>query len=137
MSEHAPEEILIEGEPSQKRDYALGLTGAALLIAESGGIVLNHAKREDARASTLVATHVVVASPSQLVGRIGDFHSRRIDARKRGEWTGHQVVVTGPSRTADVEKVLVIPAHGPARLVVVMCDEAVEFSGLRGDGIGG
>jgi L-lactate dehydrogenase complex protein LldG len=56
--------------------------------------------------------------------------SERRRRRASRTWGDYQVIVTGPSRTADIEKVLVIPAHGPRRLIVVMCDERVSLKSL-------
>ncbi len=131
MRDLDPSALLIAGEPSDKRGYELGITRAALLIAETGGVVLDQPDRADGRASTLVETHVVVASASQLVGTLSEALQERTRMRSSHAWSGYQVIVTGPSRTADVEKVLVIPAHGPRRLVVVLCDEPVDLGALR------
>lgn len=131
MDVSPPEAVLIAGEPSEKRGYELGITYASALIAETGGIVLDLPDRALGRASTLVETHIVVALPSQLVPTLADAIEMRKRLRATEEWSGYQVIVTGPSRTADVEKVLVIPAHGPRRLVVVLCDEPVDLARLR------
>lgn len=131
IDETPPEQVLVEGEPSEKREYALGITSAVMLIADTGGVVLDLAKRSDGRASTLAETHVVVARPSQIVPSVAHALVARTVKRKSGAWGDYQVIVTGPSRTADVEKVLVIPAHGPRRLVVVLCEEPVDLGMLR------
>ena len=41
------------------------------------------------------------------------------DPAQRGEF----VIVTGPSRTADIEKILILGVHGPKRLVVILVDK--------------
>lgn len=126
-----PKTLLVQGEPSEKRDYQVGITSAALLLADSGGVVLDLRTREQGRTSTLVETHFVVAESSKLVGSLADLFEARSTMRASGAWGDYQVVVTGPSRTADIEKVLVIPAHGPQRLVVVLCDEPVDVAAAR------
>ncbi len=126
-----PDRVIVEGQPSEKREYALGITSGVLLIANSGGIVLDLPKRTDGRPSTLAETHIVVARPSLIVPSVAHALVARGIKRKSGSWGDYQVIVTGPSRTADVEKVLVIPAHGPRRLVVVLCDEPVDLGQLH------
>ena len=122
VASHKPGEVLIEGEASEKRGYKLGITSAALLIADTGGVVVDLPQRLCGRAHTLVDTHVVVGRRDQLVGTLAEAISVRIERRKSKSWGGYQVFVSGPSRTADIEKVLVIPAHGPRRLVVVITE---------------
>jgi L-lactate dehydrogenase complex protein LldF len=123
-------DVLVEGEEPERREYAFGITGAAALIADTGGVALDLRRRDLAIPSLLVDTHVVVAHPSRLVADLPEFFRLRAEKRMRGDWCDLQVLVTGPSRTADIEKTLVIPAHGPRRMVVVLCDEPVPAESL-------
>lgn len=131
VQDHPPDDVLVQGEPPTKRDYVLGITFAVMLIADTGGIVLDLPERRDGWPAMLARTHVVVARPSQIVPSIAHALVARKVKRKSRAWSDYQVFVTGPSRTADVEKVLVIPAHGPQRLVVVLCEEPVDLASLR------
>ncbi|MBI5532598.1 MAG: LUD domain-containing protein [Deltaproteobacteria bacterium] len=130
MEVHPPEAVLVEGERSTKKDYALGITSAALWIADTGGLLLDLKERAAGRASTLVDTHVVVAHKDAHVDTLAEAMRERVRRRAGRSWGDYQVIVTGPSRTADIEKVLVIPAHGPRRLIVVICDEVVSLKSL-------
>jgi L-lactate utilization protein LutB len=130
VDEHDRADVLVDGEHAEKRDYALGITAAALLIAETGGLVLDREDRTQNRVSMLVETQIAVARSTHVVPNLQQALAERAQRRAGGEWHDYQVIVTGPSRTADVEKVLVIPAHGPRRLLVVLCDESVDLGRL-------
>ena len=54
----------------------------------------------------------------QLVPGLPEALTRLADRHREGR--AYSVFITGPSRTADIEKELVIPAHGPRELVVVL-----------------
>jgi L-lactate dehydrogenase complex protein LldF len=125
-------DVIVDGEEPERREYAFGITGAAALIADTGGVALDLRRRELAIPSLLVDTHLVVAHPSRLVADLPAFFRLRAEKRMRGDWYDLQVLATGPSRTADIEKTLVIPAHGPRRMVVVLCDEPVSPEALLG-----
>jgi hypothetical protein len=49
--------------------------------------------------------------------------------RGRGQYD-LPVLATGPSRSADIEKTLVIPAHGPPLMIAVLCDRSVSPAAL-------
>jgi len=132
---HPPDRVAVQGRTTEKREYALGITRAELLIAETGGLVIDMASRAEGRPIMLAETHIVVARPSQLVPTVAHAMVTRSIKRKSRAWGDYQVVVTGPSRTADVEKVLVIPAHGPKRLVVVLCEELVDLGAVVPGGL--
>ena len=128
--EHPRDRLGGVGHTLEKREYSLGVSRAAALIADTGGIVFDMNVRSLAYPIMLSETHLVLAKPSQLVASIPDAIALRTIMRKTDKWGDYQIIVTGPSRTADVEKVLVIPAHGPRRLVVVLCEGDVDLAGM-------
>ncbi len=104
-------------ESGAPRDEAaradLGVTGCEALVAETGSVLLAHP--EGRAASLLPDTHVVVARPDQVVASLEDALARIRD-RDGSSFT----LVTGPSRTADIEKTLVMGMHGPRRLILLL-----------------
>jgi len=120
-----PDEVVRPGTLHPRREVRFGVTGAEALIAETGTVALSLAHRDEALASLLVDTHVVLAHPSLLLPDLATYHARRA-ARPTASRERLDVLLTGPSRTADIEKTLVIPAHGPRRMIVVLCDEPLD-----------
>jgi L-lactate dehydrogenase complex protein LldG len=72
-------------------------------------------------ASTLPDVHVAIVRRSTLLPDVESLLSR-VDPRR----ARYLACVTGPSRTADIERVLTIGVHGPRKLVIVMVDGAKE-----------
>lgn len=90
------------------------ITRARFGVAETGTIGLDPATLPDPLLAALPRTHVVVLPRAALHADLADaLAARDADAR---EW----LLVTGPSRTADIEKRLVLGAHGPRRLIVAL-----------------
>jgi L-lactate dehydrogenase complex protein LldG len=109
--------------PTRKgwEDFACGVTPTLGLSAESGSLLV--AADVSGRAmSVLPPVHVVVATMDQL---LPDLEAALAIVRRRygDKLPSTLSVVTGPSRTADIEKILVLGAHGPKRLVVLMLPE--------------
>lgn len=123
-------DVLWPGDRAARRDYRVGITPAVAMIAETGSAVLDLAGIEAAWASLAVDTHVVLAFAGDVVPDLVTFYAGH--APRIGAALGrYQVQVTGASRTADVEKIVVVPAHGPQRLVVVLGDVRVDLTALR------
>jgi L-lactate dehydrogenase complex protein LldG len=100
--------------------FEVGITPAERLVARTGSIFLRSDRSGGRQLSVLPPVHVVVATASQLVSSLGDALDQF--ANDAGACS-FATFVTGPSRTADIEKILVLGAHGPKRLVVVLVDE--------------
>ena len=94
--------------------YEMSVTVADYLIARTGSIFLNSISAGGRRLSILPPIHMVVAEKKQIVRSLEDVLTR-INSQ-----ASYSTIITGPSRTADIEKQLVLGAHGPKRLIVVL-----------------
>lgn len=94
-----------------------GITDCDCLIAQTGSIVVSTRSANGRAASVLPEIHVVRARRDQIVP---DLPAALALLRQRyhDHWPSSISVITGPSRTADIEKILVMGAHGPKRLLL-------------------
>ena len=96
-----------------------GITGCDALIAQTGSVLLT-AKSGGGRAlSVLPGHHVVIATASQLVPDLPAAFEL-LERRYAPNFPSFMTFITGPSRTGDIERVLVLGAHGPRKLTVIM-----------------
>ena len=101
--------------PRDLADLDLLVCESALGVAENGAMWLGEAQVEH-RAAPFIAQHVVIVlEKSRLVGTMHEAYAR-LDVRA----DGFGVFVAGPSKTADIEQSLVIGAHGPRSLLVLL-----------------
>lgn len=103
----------------------LGITGANLLIASTGTVVLVTNEGNGRLVSTLPPVHVVVAGVEKLVPDL-DTAADILNVLARNA-TGQQMTsyvsfITGPSRSADIELTLATGVHGPLEVHVVLLD---------------
>jgi L-lactate dehydrogenase complex protein LldG len=99
----------------------VGFTLCEALIARNGSILLSNANMAGRRLSIYPPVHIVLAYTSQLVIDLKD--GFKLIKNKYGENLPSMISnVTGPSRTADIEKTLVLGAHGPKELFVFLLD---------------
>jgi L-lactate dehydrogenase complex protein LldG len=105
-----------EGGPHENSQATITL--AEVLVAQTGSVIVSAAC--GGRGASIVApVHIVVASASQLVPTLDDAFAR-IHERGVAAQNSYVGMITGSSRTADIEKTLVMGAHGPRRLVVIL-----------------
>jgi L-lactate dehydrogenase complex protein LldG len=99
----------------------VGFTLCEALIARNGSILLSNAGMAGRRLSIYPPVHIVLAYTSQLVVDLKD--GFKLIKNKYGNNLPSMITnVTGPSRTADIEKTLVLGAHGPKELFVFLLD---------------
>jgi len=102
----------------------VGLTGCDAVIAATGTLALEGGPGHSRLASLLPAVHVVVARERQLVPRLEDYlEQKRAEGNTAYRRSSAITLITGPSRTADIEMQIVYGAHGPLELHVILIAE--------------
>lgn len=95
----------------------VGITSCEFLIAHTGSVMVSAAMGGGRQLSVYPPIHVVVARKDQLVDYIGAAYTN-IQNKYERRLPSQITMITGPSRTADIEKTLVMGAHGPRELHV-------------------
>lgn len=102
-----------------------GLTGATAIVARTGSVILAEADGFGRAISNMAPVHIVVAAVADVVDDIYDGVERaRQWAREAGRPAPpFMTIISGPSRTADIEFVLVKGAHGPVEVRIYLVDQ--------------
>ncbi|RZK23191.1 MAG: hypothetical protein EOO56_05905 [Hymenobacter sp.] len=109
-------------EEGFREQAAVGLTSCEALVARTGSLVVAPATASGRRLSIYPDQHLVLARPSQVVAEIGDA-LQLMQQRYGAQLPSMLSLTTGPSRTADIEKTLVLGAHGPRRLTLFVLED--------------
>ena len=99
-------------------DDPVGVTGAFCAIAETGTLMMLSGPDTPASASLLPETHVAVVPCSRVVGVMEDGWDLARD--EHGLMPRAVNFISGPSRTGDIEQTIVLGAHGPYRVHLVL-----------------
>ena len=110
--------ITIESRPTVGHD-ALGVTGCYCAIAETGTLVFVTGAETPTGTFLLPETHIAIVRADQIVPAMEDAFAR-IRAERGSAWPRAINFVSGPSRTGDIEQTIVLGAHGPRRLHLVL-----------------
>jgi L-lactate dehydrogenase complex protein LldG len=112
-----------ERDPASLLTAEWGVSGAICGIAETGSVIV-HIDPPDARLTTMLpAVHVALLPETAIVDSLEDglLVTRDLILRlQRAGRPSYLSWVTGPSRTADIERVLTIGVHGPRELHIVL-----------------
>ena len=107
-----------------KEDLAgcdVSVTGCEQLVARTGSIVMSSAQPSGRNTSVYAPIHICIASTSQLVYDVKD--ALQLVKDRYGEALPSLITfATGPSRTADIEKTLVVGVHGPKEVYVFLVE---------------
>ena len=120
--------INLLGEPLSDRltttDLAgcqVSVTGCEYLVARTGSIVLSSAQQQGRTASVYAPIHICIAFVDQMVDDIKD----ALGAAREKQGTQFPSLLTvapGPSRTADIEKTLVVGVHRPKEVYLFLVE---------------
>lgn len=96
-----------------------GVTGAEAALAETGSVALTSGGGKSRLVSLLPPLHVALVPVSKLVTDLFAWVKER-----PASFPAQLVLVSGPSKTADIEQTLVVGVHGPKRFVVILYDDS-------------
>jgi L-lactate dehydrogenase complex protein LldG len=101
-------------------DDAVGITGCFCAIAETGTLVFVSGEETPSATFLLPDTHVAIVRADQVVAGMEEAFAQ---IRARCRTTPRAVnLVSGPSRTGDIEQTIVLGAHGPRRVHILLVD---------------
>jgi L-lactate dehydrogenase complex protein LldG len=109
--------LKVEFRKPEDRDV-VGLTGCFCATAETGTLVLLSGAQTYASAGLLPETHIAIVPASRIVA--GHEEAFALIRSERGELPRAVNFVSGPSRTGDIEQTIVLGAHGPYRVHVIV-----------------
>jgi L-lactate dehydrogenase complex protein LldG len=113
--------IRFDGDPTSVRDQPLGLTIARNAIAETGSCLLVEPTLTERAVSLMTQTLIVLCPTAGLLPRLDEAATVLREASL--DQATYATLVTGPSRTADIERQLTVGVQGPAVFHVVFVDD--------------
>lgn len=114
--------IPFSSETAKFEGMQAGITGCEFLVARTGSVLISSAAGSGRQMIVFPPVHIVSARVSQLVAYPGDALAA-LQEKYAGSLPSSISSITGPSRTADIEKTLVLGAHGPKELIVFLSGE--------------
>jgi L-lactate dehydrogenase complex protein LldG len=96
------------------------ITGAVGAVADTGAIILRPDQQEPRLMSLVPPIHIAVLKAASVLPSLGD-------AMQRDAWSAdmpaNMLLISGPSKTADIELILAFGVHGPKELIVFVLDD--------------
>jgi L-lactate dehydrogenase complex protein LldG len=114
-------EIVAAESPEQVRDRPVGVSLALAAVAETGSTLLAETTLGDRSVGMLTLAQTIVVPASALLPTLDDVALILQEIALR-PGASFQTLVTGPSRTADIERVLTVGVQGPGKVMVVFVD---------------
>ena len=109
--------LAIEARPT-RGDDRLGITGAFCAIAETGTLVVLSGADAPTATTLLPDTHIAVLAADRIVAGMEEAFA--LIRRERGSVPRAINLISGPSRTGDIEQTIVLGAHGPYRVHILV-----------------
>lgn len=118
--------ITVYTDPADIAEHAesaeVGISGVEFAVAETGSVCMDGYAYESRIVSMLPPLHIVFLKSSNIVPGV----TEAFDIFSEVFSKGYLSFITGPSRTADIERVLTIGCHGPVRFAVIAIDDATQ-----------
>jgi L-lactate dehydrogenase complex protein LldG len=114
--------LRLEARAAEDRD-TVGVTGVFAALAETGTLMVVSGPDTPASASLLPETHVAVVPAARIVKHMED--AWELARAELGELPRMVNFISGPSRTGDIDQTIVVGAHGPYRVHMIVVREGV------------
>ncbi len=105
-------------------DANTSVTLCEFLVARTGSVVVSSKQSAGRKAGVYPDNHIVVAKTSQLVLHLRDA-LKELKTKYKDAIPSQITFITGPSRTADIEKTLVMGAHGAKEVYLFLIDDLI------------
>jgi L-lactate dehydrogenase complex protein LldG len=112
--------IAAEARGAREGDL-VGITGCFCAVAETGTLMLCSAPDHPATVSLLPETHIALVSASRIVAAMEDAWA--LARTELGGLPRAVNFISGPSRTGDIEQTIVLGAHGPYRVHLIVVED--------------
>ncbi len=109
-------------DPHQLEKCDAGITTCETLVAQTGSITMTNRTNGGRVLSVLPPHHVVIATKSQLLPDLPAAFAF-LEEKFGANYPSLMGFITGPSRTGDIERILVLGAHGPKKLTIFLLEE--------------
>jgi L-lactate dehydrogenase complex protein LldG len=110
----------VKARPAVDADKT-GISGCFCAIAETGTLMLLSGPETPATVSLLPETHIALVDVSRIVATMEDAFA--LLRAERGSLPRAVNFISGPSRTGDIEQTIVLGAHGPCRVHLILIGE--------------
>jgi len=111
-------------DPQADHDHGdlVGITGCFCAIAETGSLMLLSGPQTFASAALLPETHIAIVPAGRIVAGLEDAFA--LMRSEHGVLPRATNIISGPSRTGDIEQTIVLGAHGPYRVHVILVGQS-------------
>jgi L-lactate dehydrogenase complex protein LldG len=110
--------------PDKIEQADIGISQGQFGVAQLGTILHDTGNIHSRMVSMLPPVHIVLLPTNELVPGFADALNR-VQQRYHSQLPAYLSFITGPSKTADIERQLTIGVHGPGTLIVIFIDEPV------------
>ena len=111
----------VNTDPAALDHVPVGITGASAGLADTGSIIVTSGPGRPRSASLVPPVHLAFLRISRIYPDLPAWMTRQ--GAGLLPQTANLVIITGPSRTADIELTLVVGVHGPGEIHVILIDE--------------
>ena len=96
----------------------VGISGVRAVLAETGSVIIDSGANKSRMTSLLPPLHIALIPRHKIVADIFTW-----TAARSGELPTNLVLISGPSKSADIGMTLTTGVHGPGRIVAIVYDE--------------